>query len=302
MFPLSGLRELRAVPAASTRFRVCRESSGDAMLESSRCRCDICLIEKSLADELETGPVLLGFQKLSSADPELSRDLSPLGLVKHLHSLRYTNGSGEHSDRLLSSLRRLHSATSNPIPQTILVLTFVPVLHSTFRSIVCCYPSLAKDDIAQQAFTMLVALLQSPEWLSRRTYLAFGLAREVRRHLFAWAKHEFHFAAQLELTGEVEVAVPAAELFERDVTLRHFLGRSLERGALDAADLELLIEFKLQGDFRNGNADSASNALRQRMKRLLAKMRRRAAFRIARVPSSANVHRKSDTFLRHLPE
>lgn len=61
--------------------------------------------------------------------------------------------------------------------------------------------------------------------------------------------------------------------------LRHFLHRCVTRGDLTGAELDLLIQFKLEGtngeDFQSFNGN-ASNALRQRLKRLLTKLRRLA--------------------------
>jgi hypothetical protein len=69
------------------------------------------------------------------------------------------------------------------------------------------------------------------------------------------------------------------ESFERYAQLRHFLHRCLARGDLTETELSLLIQFKLEGtnreDFDNPNGN-ASNALRQRLKRLLTKLRRLA--------------------------
>jgi hypothetical protein len=71
------------------------------------------------------------------------------------------------------------------------------------------------------------------------------------------------------------------EPFERYAQLRHFLHRCASRGDLTDSDLNLLIQFKLEGA-SNGevlyapNGHSSSNAARQKLKRLLAKLRRLA--------------------------
>lgn len=67
--------------------------------------------------------------------------------------------------------------------------------------------------------------------------------------------------------------------FERHAQLRHFLNRCVKRGQLTDSELDLLIRFKLEGTADQnllGLNGSSSNAMRQKMKRLLAKLRRLA--------------------------
>jgi hypothetical protein len=55
--------------------------------------------------------------------------------------------------------------------------------------------------------------------------------------------------------------------------LRHFFGRAVAAGTLTPGELDLLITFKLEGGAENG---AFSNAKRQRLKRLLGKLRKLA--------------------------
>jgi DNA-directed RNA polymerase specialized sigma24 family protein len=60
--------------------------------------------------------------------------------------------------------------------------------------------------------------------------------------------------------------------------------RSVTKGLLTNAELDLLIEFKLNGTSSEEIADfnrTSSNAIRQRLKRLLAKLRRLATERVS---------------------
>lgn len=141
------------------------------------------------------------------------------------------------------------------------------------------YPMLARDDISQQCLLTLIRLAFGNDWRIRETHLAYALARELRRTVFLWAKEETRFIPESESATEPELFVTAAELFERQVQLRHFLHRSLGTGVLDGDDLDLLIQFKLEGGLRDQENGPVSNATRQRMKRLLGKMRRRASAR-----------------------
>ena len=75
-------------------------------------------------------------------------------------------------------------------------------------------------------------------------------------------------------------AEPAEESFERFALLRHFLQSSVTKKWLSDDELDLLIQFKLDGnsveELGENNGVSA-NALRQRAKRLVAKLRRLAS-------------------------
>jgi DNA-directed RNA polymerase specialized sigma24 family protein len=64
---------------------------------------------------------------------------------------------------------------------------------------------------------------------------------------------------------------------ERHAALRHFLYRCVTNGLLADGELDLLVQIKLDGNTGDEIAESCgltSNAVRQRMKRLLAKLRR----------------------------
>jgi hypothetical protein len=68
-----------------------------------------------------------------------------------------------------------------------------------------------------------------------------------------------------------------ADSFERLVLLRHFLFRCQRAGLLTGSDLELLVQFKLEGHTgQEPGRPIYSNALRQRIKRLLRKLREAA--------------------------
>jgi len=287
------VRDYRRGPRRLDSFRFVSPSTGGPMLQSVRCRCEVCFVEGKLQKELETESRILQFRELCRRDPELSRHPSPSALVAHIHELKHVNGSAQHSDRLLSSLRNLALGRTGHIAEHILVLAFIPALHATVTAVTSGFPGIARSDVAQQGFASLIGLLQMREWLNRRTHLAFALARELRRALFLWAKNERRsgFEPQAHLADEMSIS--SAELFEDDVTLKHFLFRSVQVGALSADDLDLLIHFKREGDFRNGTSEAASNAFRQKMKRLVSKMRRRAAYKVAGSPKPSHSPKKA---------
>src|SRR6266702_8830166 len=112
----------------------------------------------------------------------------------------------------------------------------------------------------------------------RQSHFAFAISRSVKRQVFAWAARE---GALVNQTGDALTPLPIEEPFERYAQLRHFLRRCGTRGELTDPELDLLIQFKLEGA-SNGevlhasHGTSSSNAARQKLKRLLAKLRRLA--------------------------
>jgi len=72
------------------------------------------------------------------------------------------------------------------------------------------------------------------------------------------------------------------EAFERHSLLRHFLHRCVTKRLITDSELNLLIDFKLEGgslDIENGSDGNSTNATRQKLKRLLQKLRRTASGR-----------------------
>src|SRR5215467_14564127 len=135
------------------------------MPESRTCRCAVCILEKSLRGELDTQAAHLQFQKLSISVPELCPYATPAALLSQIHSMKHNNGSGELSDRILGALRRTSQMGDCGMAQSILLVAFIPLLHATVSSVASRFPGIPKGDIAQQAFTSAVALLQTKGWL-----------------------------------------------------------------------------------------------------------------------------------------
>jgi hypothetical protein len=117
---------------------------------------------------------------------------------------------------------------------------------------------------------------------TRQSHFAFAISRSVKRQVFEWANRESgRNGAPNHGTGEILAALAVEEPLERHTLLRHFLYRCVSKGLITNPELDLLIQFKLEGstgdDLWESNGTS-SNALRQRLKRLLAKLRRLAQY------------------------
>ncbi len=243
-----------------------------AMPLETACDCTLCHIEVRL---LESLALKEGGTFAALAGP--TRLLQYSTIADLLSPLRASHAD-VGSDELLRELFRMRAARPAFI-ESLLVLAFVPMLHRTIRRVVWYQPALAEEDITQQALSFLLQFLRSKEMLSRQTHFAFAISRAVKRQVFEWARREGTKDALLDHGGDIVLPLALEQSFERYAQLRHFLHRCVARGDLTETELNLLIQFKLEGtngedfDSPNGNA---SNALRQRLKRLLAKLRRLA--------------------------
>jgi hypothetical protein len=238
------------------------------MSDTRKCRCLLCHVEETLRADL--GIPDNQYAILLHSAPHLAVFSSPVALLSHLQSL-----SGKPaSDEIFGELLDARALSPGTVFDSVLVLLFLPVLHSTVRRVLKRYPGLPREDTAQQALQTLLECLNSPEFRARRAFLGFALARRIRRATFEWAAREHK--SPLETPGRVESnemnsAETLDESFERTALLHHLLARAVERGTLTSSELRLLIQFKLEGGSENG---SFSNAERQRLKRLLARLRR----------------------------
>jgi hypothetical protein len=242
------------------------------MNERLNCRCPLCLIEEKLRAELfDHGNQESHCIVLRSA-PHLAAFRTAGDLFQHLQSL----GGNAASDPLLVELLEARTRFPGSVVDSVFVLLFLPVLHSTLRRVRQRYPALSREDAAQQALGALFACLASTRLAERQTYLAFAIARRVRRATFDWAAREAKSpleAPRSEDPRETNFSESSGDSFERAAHLRHFFGRAVASGTLTPGELDLLITFKLEGGADRG---AFSNAERQRLKRLLRKLRRLA--------------------------
>ena len=253
------------------------------MRTRSACRCLLCQLEIHLKRELCEVRREEQYATIASSDPLLSGYPSASALSAHLRSCR-NDGNGTHpADAILLEMLRLRRRTGRDTPlRDVLLLAFIPVLHSTARQLARRYPLLSAEDTAQHLVAALLETLDSPKLLARHSHLAFAISRTAKRSVFEWAERETRIPGNAErdepvvLTDDVVWGIPAP--LERGVLLRHFLNRCQRQGVVTGPDLELLVHIKLEGNFAapNGTLAGYSNALRQRIKRLLGNLRKAA--------------------------
>jgi hypothetical protein len=253
------------------------------MSRESTCRCLICALERSLTGQLAERPSQERYQQFADSRPLLSAFPSAFELIAYLHTCRSAGNGADSTDPILADLLRSAPTDSDVATlRDLLLLAFIPMLHSTSRQVAARYPSLSSDDIAQHAVASLLETLRSPEFYSRSSHVAFAISRVLKRNAFEWAERECRSpvcGAAPETFSDAPSTHDTPEPVERAALLRHFLHRCQQRGLLTGQDLELLVQFKLDAtrDAKPGGPPAVySNASRQRMKRLLGKLRRAA--------------------------
>ena len=252
------------------------------MRTRSACRCLLCQLETHLKQELCEAGREEQYASIALSDSLLSGYPSAAALSAHLRSCR-SDGNGRHpADAILLEMLRLrHRNGGDTLLRDMLLLAFIPVLHSTARQVARRYPRLPPDDTAQHLVASLLETFDSPKLLARDSHLAFAISRMAKRSMFDWAERETRIPGNAERDEPIvpadDVVCGISEPLERAVLLRHFLNRCQREGVVHGSDLKLLIH--------NRTFAGHSNALRQRVKRLLGKLRK-----AARAPSRTASH------------
>ena len=250
------------------------------MNETPNCTCPLCLIEQKLREELADPGNQEHHRILLRSAPHLAAFRTAPDLLSHLQS----PAGNSSTDPVLAELLDARGFFPTDLVDSLFVLLFLPVLHSTLRRVRKRYPALSREDTAQHALGALLEYLASARLAARDTYLAFAIARKVRRATFEWANREAKSPLEAPRSGdlrETNSSESAEESFERGSLLRHFFGRAVDTGTLTRGELDLLLRFKLEGGPENG---AFSNAERQRLKRLLGKLRKLASVDLRKRP------------------
>ena len=198
-------------------------------------------------------------------------------------------------------IRELLSGSSPLDPvfvESALILAFLPTLHATVRRVGKQPPGLSHEDITQPTLSVLLQYLRSDELHSRQSHYAFAISRAVKRKVFEWTQRESRANETAHPDPFVINALTEDDSFERHLLLRHFLHRCVTKGFITNSESNLLIDFKLEGgslDPANGSDGNSSNAIRQKLKRLLRKLRRIATTKIQARASACTPSRQATT-------
>jgi DNA-directed RNA polymerase specialized sigma24 family protein len=266
------------------------------MMAGSSCDCLICQLEARLIADLSDGSRQEDFRLFASLSATLSAFPTALELLEHLHS--QDHDANAFSDQvLLEILGQNGDARLDPLRQSLLLLVFIPAIHRAATQITSAFPALSRDDTAQHLFAVLLEFLPSRELQSRRSHLAFTIARRIRRGGFRWAIRESRISLQKEMDGNSDATLEVearGESSHADILLEQFLDGCERRGWLSLEERELLVQFKLERvsspelAMRSGHS---AVAIRHRVQRLVDRLRRIAGKTASPAPEQLKLFR-----------
>lgn len=249
------------------------------MTAGSDCDCLVCRMEASLLDELSHEKGLGEYRLWARSSQVLARFPTAAQLIAHLH--QQSDGQNFAVDDVIVELVR--AGTNRPpdsLWQSLLLLVFIPTVHRTTTQVTAAFPMLGREDTAQHLFATLLELLHSRELRSRRSHVAFAVARRLRRSAFRWAIRE----SRLDLPKDWDAAAARSEASEAGgdesaagVLLAEFLDNCQRQGWLAEEERQLLVQIKLEGitspELARRSGHSVA-AIQQRVHRLLVRLRR----------------------------
>ena len=249
-------------------------------MKENNCQCAICNVEASLLDSFSTQTAQIHFKALSNHYPVLNHFSSPIELVSHLHE--HGEAANHNASReILQTL--IHAVAEKPfeeIGQQLILLAFTPVIHKTCCEVVQQFPTLALEEIAQQAWLLFLETVRSPEILSQNGVLLLRLVSRFRRNLFRWAMQETRPSPIVEISANTPEPL-SDENFEDGVLLRDFFEQAFSSGLLSEAQHKLLLQFKGEGvvwkELGDGKPGPSALALYRRVKRTIYRLRRAQA-------------------------
>lgn len=252
------------------------------MRENLQCNCHICKIERHLAISLSEPPYSEEFLRLAHDAPPLGQFSNALALVEHLHTRRDGGASVPSASEVVRSLMQYSSVISDlELRNSVLVLSFVPMIHRTYREVRAWFREIEAEDIAQQILTLFLELVDSTTPLSTGNHLPIALTRALRKNAFRWAEKEKRFTVQREFdksqTGEEPGAI---DTFETVSVLNDFLNHCHRIGILSIFERELLVKLKVEGFFAkeiiHTHTALSEKAVHWRVERILQRVQKAA--------------------------
>ena len=123
-----------------------------------------------------------------------------------------------------SAVSQRYRGLSNPVhsivPErelrnSVLVLSFIPMIHRTFREVRAWFREIEPEDIAQQVLALFLDLVGSVSPMPMNNYLPIALTRTLRKNSFRWAEKEKRHTIQRETDKSQEFAEVGAMTHSR---------------------------------------------------------------------------------------
>jgi hypothetical protein len=263
------------------------------MGKHSHCACTICDTERCIGLELALPESHEIYRQIIAEKTLFVGFPTIFHLVVSIHGCRDAKDGATFSDRIFAQLLSGPATSGHwEYVEKVLILVFIPTAHAAVRHVSRHYQFLAREDLSQVALITLIQCLRSRAWQAQCSHFGFSVARKLRRSLFQWARREFESTSEFtahRINERARFTQTAEESFERHAILRHFLNLCLQRAHLTPDEINLLVDLKLDETIDTGVSSPqgpTSNPFRQRLKRLMSKLRR-----LAQTPAN-NAHRK----------
>ena len=197
------------------------------MRENLQCNCHICKIERHLVISLSDPHHSDEFLRLAHAAAPLATFSTACALVEHLHAHRDGEKSVPSASEVVASLMQSSSLISETeLRNSVLVLSFVPMIHRTYREVRAWFREIEAEDIAQQILTLFLELVDSAGTITLSNHLPIALTRTLRKNAFRWAEK----AKRLTVQREFDKSQPGDEPGANDaVTISRFSASGHDR-------------------------------------------------------------------------
>jgi DNA-directed RNA polymerase specialized sigma24 family protein len=252
------------------------------MRDNVQCNCHICKIERHLIVSLSQPPHSDEFLRFAQTSVPLSSFSTALALVEYLHAQRDGVTSVPSASEIVGSLIRASSIDSEPeLKNSVLVLSFIPMIHRTCREVSAWFREIESEDIAQQILTLFLELVDSASPPQITSHLPIALMRALRRGAFRWAENEKRHVIQREADKSQEIAEPFGnDTFETVSVLNDFLDHCGRIGILSVFERDLLIRLKIEGFFAKEIIQThtalSEKAVHWRVERILQRLQKAA--------------------------
>jgi hypothetical protein len=182
------------------------------------------------------------------------------------------------ASEVVGSLMQSSSLVSDTeLRNSVLVLSFVPMIHRTYREVRAWFREIEAEDIAQQILTLFLELVDSAAPVTISNHLPIALTRTLRKNAFRWAEKEKRFTIQREFdksqTGD-ELSVN--DTFETVSVLNDFLDHCHRIGILSVFERDLLVKIRIDGfltkEVSSSNPVLSARAVESRIQRILKKL------------------------------
>ena len=254
-----GSGEFHDVPAAHLRLRTLH----------SRTTSALCLVVHRCGGDPRAHSRVRALRNEISCAAEL---------LSHLKTL----AANTESDEFLRELLTARPLDPNFI-ESVLILAFLPTAaRRRFDAWKATTGSFDRRTSPSRRSAFCCNICAPTNSSTRQSHFAFAISRAVKRKIFEWAQRESRGNGTVAPRSRVSDALAEDDSFERHLLLRHFLHRCVTKRLITDSELNLLIDFKLDGgslDSENGSNGNSTNAIRQKLKRLLRKLRRIASER-----------------------